>query len=59
ADKEKKKAKKEAERAKAKLEKEAGKSVESAEKDGAEDPKAGDAVEEVTEGVKQAALQTS
>ncbi|THW59961.1 methionyl-tRNA synthetase [Aureobasidium pullulans] len=59
ADKEKKKAKKEAERAKAKLAKDAGKSVEAAEKDGAEKADAGDAVEEVTEGVKQAALQTS
>ncbi|KAK4496196.1 hypothetical protein PRZ48_012176 [Zasmidium cellare] len=52
AEKERKKAKKAAEKA--------GKGVESAEKDGAEaNPKAGDAVEEVTEGVRQAALQTS
>jgi methionyl-tRNA synthetase len=41
------------------LSKDAGKSVESAEKDGAEAASAGDAVEEVTEGIKQAALQTS
>ncbi|KAK4610265.1 putative methionine--tRNA ligase, cytoplasmic [Fulvia fulva] len=51
AEKDKKKAKKAAERA--------GQAVESSEKDGAEKPSAGDAVEEVTEGVKQAALQTS
>ena len=52
AEKDRKKAKKAAERA--------GQSVESVEKDGADkDPKAGDAVEEVTEGVRQAALQTS
>lgn len=54
AEKERKKAKKAAEKAGA------GQSVESAEKDGAEsNPQAGDAVEEVTEGVRQAALQTS
>ena len=36
-----------------------GKSVEAVEKDGAQKPEAKDAVEEVTEGVKQATLQTS
>ncbi|GAB7348164.1 hypothetical protein MBLNU459_g6176t1 [Dothideomycetes sp. NU459] len=36
-----------------------GKSVEAVEKDGAQKPEAKDAIEEVTEGVKQAALQTS
>lgn len=52
AEKDRKKAKKAAERA--------GESVEAVEKDGAQkDPEAGDAVEEVTEGVRQAALQTS
>lgn len=62
AEKDAKKAKKAAERAKAAgaagdL---GGKSVEAVEKDGAEtNAKAGDAVEEVTEGVRQAALQTS
>ncbi|EME84433.1 uncharacterized protein MYCFIDRAFT_134117 [Pseudocercospora fijiensis CIRAD86] len=59
AEKDAKKAKKAAERAKATGDLE-GKSVEAVEKDGAEtNPKAGDAVEEVTEGVRQAALQTS
>lgn len=51
AEKDKKKAKKAAERA--------GQAVESVEKDGAEKADAGDAVEEATEGLKQAALQTS
>ncbi|CAK4011768.1 methionine--tRNA ligase, cytoplasmic [Lecanosticta acicola] len=45
---------------KAKKEKKAAGNVEAAEKDGApQDPNAGTAIEEVTEGVRQAALQTS
>ena len=55
-----KKAAKRAEKDRKKAKKAAEKSVEAVEKDGAEtNPKAGDAVEEVTEGVRQAALQTS
>jgi methionyl-tRNA synthetase len=62
AEKERKKAKKAADRADGKKEEGGteGKSVEAVEKDGAEKlTTTGDAVEEVTEGLKQAALQTS
>ena len=55
-----KKAAKRAEKDRKKAKKAAEKSVEAVEKDGAEsNPKAGEAVEEVTEGVRQAVLQTS
>ncbi|PPJ60108.1 hypothetical protein CBER1_03141 [Cercospora berteroae] len=58
ADKDKKKAKKAADRAAAQVDG-AGEGVEASAKDGAEKPSADDAVKEVTEGVKQATLQTS
>ncbi|KAK3048222.1 hypothetical protein LTR09_010383 [Extremus antarcticus] len=54
-----KKAARKADKDAKKAKKAAEKSVEAVEKDGAQDPAAEDAVTEVTEGVKQAALQTS
>ena len=55
-----KKASKKAEKDRRKAKKAAEKSVEAVEKDGAEtNPAAGDAVDEVTEGVRQVGLPTS